>query len=129
MSDTTSVFKTIVESIEREVSEFNESHEPKLTVSRLGAEGIQVFPRVTATQKQNRPSPVVVQIDRNTKVIQFDGTTVGPGVPRRDFFTINKDGLVVLKEHMVGTPKPPSEPMTPEHFSKFVLAGLFAKTA
>src|SRR5579872_184750 len=128
MNDSASVFTSIIANIERDVSEFNESHGPRLTASRIG-NGVQIFPKPTSPVHPHPLGPVVVAIDGNTKVIQFDGTIASPGVPRRDFFTINRGGLVVLKEHMVGLPEPPTEPMTPEHFSKFVLAELFAKTA
>jgi hypothetical protein len=128
MSDTVSVFSNIVASIEREVSEFNETHGPRLTASRIG-NGVQVVPKVASIVHPHPLGPVVVAIDGNTKVIQFDGTIASPGVPRRDFFTINPEGLVVLKEHMVGSPEPQRKLMTPEHFSKFVLAEMFAKTA
>jgi len=53
-----------------------------------------------------------------------------PGVPQRDFFTINRNGRIVLKEHGVGGPQPPSDPMSLEQFADFVLAtALEEKTA
>jgi hypothetical protein len=125
------VWKEISEAIERAVSKFNGSGDSSFTTSRTGRVvkspnevhlGIQVVP------KRGPVEPLVVQIDPRTQVIQFDGTIAYPGVPRRSFFTISPGGLVVLKEHVVGEPKPSTEPMTPEQFSKFVLATIVQKS-
>jgi len=124
------VWKEIVEAIERGVAKLNRSGDFSFTTSRTGRVvksldktclGIQVIP------KHGPVEPVVIQIDPRTQVIQFDGTIAYPGVPRRSFFTISADGLVGLKEHVVGEPKPSAEPMTAEQFSQFALATLLAK--
>ena len=83
--------------------------------------GIQVIP------KHGPVDTVVLQIDPRTKVIQFDGTIAWPGAPRRSLFTINRAGLVVLKQHVLGQPTPSTEPMTAEQFSNFVLAAHLKK--
>ena len=50
--------------------------------------------------------------------------------PTDRVFTINRNGRIVLKEHGVGGPQPPSDPMSLEQFADFVLAtALEEKTA
>src|SRR6202795_1004464 len=121
-------WKKIIEAIERDVAEFNRSgHE--LTVSRVSCvlmSSDEIFLGVQVVSKNGPTEAVVVRIDPSTRVIQFDDTISKPGVPRRDFFTINYDGCIVLKEHVVfGQPQPSNEPMTPEQFSSLILATLF----
>ena len=120
-------WKKIIEAIERDVAEFNRSgHE--LTVSRFSCvlmSSDEIFLGVQVVSKNGPTETVVVRIDPSTRVIQFDGTISKPGVPRRDFFTINYDGCIVLKEHVVGQPQPSNEPMTPDQLSSLILATLF----
>lgn len=122
MSET--VWEKIREAIKQKVSVFNGRGGEQFKVSPTASTFIQVVGNRLPVE------PVVVQVDPNTTVIQFDSTIARPGVPRRDFFTINPDGLIVLKEHSVGQPMPPSDPMSPEQFADFVLVTAFQlKTA
>ena len=120
-------WKKVIDAIERDVAEFNLSVD-EFTVSRFGCvlkSSDEIFLGVQVVSKNGPTETAVVQIAPNTREIQFDGTISKPGVPRRDFFTINHDGRIVLKEHVVGQPQPSNEPMTPEQFSSLILATLF----
>jgi hypothetical protein len=120
-------WKKVIEAIEHDAAEFNLSVD-EFTVSRFGRvlkSSDEIFLGVQVVSKNGPTETAVVQIAPNTRVIQFDGTISNPGAPRRDFFTINHDGRIVLKEHVVGQPQPSNEPMTPEQFSSLMLATLF----
>jgi hypothetical protein len=66
---------------------------------------------------------VVLQFDPKTREIQFEATNSKPyWVPRTALFKIDGDGMIVLKQHVVGKPEPSKDPMTAEGFAKFVLA-------
>jgi hypothetical protein len=120
-------WRSVIEAVERDVAEFNRNVDAFAT-SRLGrvlTSPDDIVLGVQVVAKNGPTETVVVQIDPNTRVIQFDGTISKPGVPRRDFFAINQDGRITLKEHVVGQPQPSNEPMTPEQFSNLVLVTLF----
>jgi hypothetical protein len=120
-------WKSVIEAIGRDVAEFNRNVD-SFAVSRLGRvlkSPDEIVLGVQVVSKNGPTETVVVQIDPNTRGIQFDGTISKPGVPRRDFFTITQEGRIVLKEHVVGQPQPSNEPLTPEQFSNLVLLTLF----
>lgn len=120
-------WKNVIEAIERDVAEFNLSVD-EFIVSRFGRilkSSEEIFLGVQVMPKNGPIETAVVQIAPNTREIQFDGTIPAPGIPRRDFFTITHDGRIVLKEHVVGQPRPSNEPMTPEQLSSLILTGLF----
>jgi hypothetical protein len=65
--------------------------------------------------------PLVLQFDPKSKEIHFDSPIATPGVPRISVFEINRDGLIALKNHVVGK-EPPKDSMTVPQFGKFVLS-------
>jgi hypothetical protein len=116
------VWNKIFEYIENEVSVFNSSSRNSITWIGGARRKGDSTPVLLQIVSRNGPvEPLVLQFDPRTKEIQFDSPIATPGVPRRSVFEINRDGLVTLKNHVVGG-EPPKDPMTVAQFSKFVLA-------
>ena len=70
------VWEKIREAVKQKVSVFNGKDGQQFEVSPKAPEFIQVVGNSLPIE------PVVVEIDPNTKVIQFNGTIARPGVPR-----------------------------------------------
>jgi hypothetical protein len=116
----------IFEYIEHEVSVFNSSSQNSITwIGGARRKGDEVPMLLQIVSKNGPVEPLVLQFDPKTKEIRFDSPIAAPGVPRRSVFEINRDGLIVLKNHVVGA-EPPKDPMTVAQFCKFVLAKYIA---
>jgi hypothetical protein len=122
MSDIPETWNKIREAMDRDVSDFNSKGKSQITFSGKAEKVIQVLPPPPGI------TPVVVQItgnDGNREVYFYQGTDKSE-MPRWDYFTINREGLIVLKQRGTGQPEPSKEPMTAEQFSKYVLIKLAA---
>jgi hypothetical protein len=103
--------------LERDTLEFNESRKAQYMFSS-GEVMIQVIP------KQPPMDGAVLEIDPRNGTIRVTCTIDHPGVPRRGTFKLVSGGIVA-GAGFVGKPEPPTEPMTFEAFSEFILKPIF----
>jgi|HubBroStandDraft_6_1064221.scaffolds.fasta_scaffold70584_1 hypothetical protein len=113
------MWNKIFEYIEGEVASLRSKGVIWIGGARRSTDAVPLLLQITT--KHNPVESLVLEFDPQTKEIQFDSPIATPGVPRRSFFEINRDGLVALKKHVVGQ-EPPKEPMTVAQFSKYVLS-------
>jgi len=107
-----SILGLIAGQIAHDVLEYNEARGPQFMVSSTGNTMVQVIP------KQPPLATAVIEIDR-AGVISVTWPPSGLGVGRRGTFK-EAHGRIVSLGDFVGEPQP-SEPMTPEGFSRFIL--------
>jgi hypothetical protein len=116
-SERQSIPEKITRQIQSDVFEFNGARGPQFRVSTSGDS------MVTVTPKQPPLSTAVVEVDR-AGIINMTCPPAGPGIGRRGTFKEKNERIVSLG-YFVGIDQPPSEPMTPEEFSRFVLEPIF----
>jgi hypothetical protein len=97
------------------IAEFNAAQKSTYDVS-INGRLIYVIP------KQPPMNNAVFQIDSTTEIIQVDFPIDHEGVPRRGTFKV-RDGRIISQGDFVGA-QPPTDPMTLEKFSEFLLKPL-----
>jgi S1-C subfamily serine protease len=105
-------WSTVIENIKRGIVVLNSSEGKAQTVMG-GATWPSEEPwLIQIIDSTSTPfEPVVLQFDPKTREIQFEATNSKPyWVPRTALFKIDGDGMIVLKQHVVGKPEPIQRP-------------------
>ena len=112
MAESTTILGEITEEFQSAIAEYNGALGDRFAVSTNGRSLLQVVAR------QEPVSTAVVELDAG--IIRLACPPAGLGIGRHGTFKEAPGGIVSLG-NFVGYPQPPTEPMTPEEFSRFVL--------
>jgi hypothetical protein len=110
-----------------DVSQFNRRHgQDRFGVTpRVGGRRIiTIVPDIETTE--GILATTVLQVD-DSGTVDVTQPPAREGIGRRGKFQILQDHIVALP-NFTGDPKPPTEPMTPEEFSEFVLKSFLFPT-